>query len=275
MHISIGGTLVASATWNPIYLKNCIGSYELYFPFSLIASGADHSLSAQLHGAQVELKGISDRRIELGYARPEHPISIDGVKREWMSAFILPLSPLHIEEIEVIRRDTDLDFALDIRATAQKGDERRQIDQNVWHQPMPRSKWIDILAAAGAHSSILINVECPVAARDPGRQAIFTLFKSAQASFMRGAYMECISTCRTALEAVQKSTARNFQNSFDLLNGDRRSIGRTERENLIGAAVLLYTHKAHHLDGGQAPEFGPSDAKFVLSTTAAVIQKLS
>jgi len=273
MKISIQGFHVAQADWNARYFQRVAGGYELVFQANLNMRSEKHVYSAEIFGAKVKLLTGSGSPLDLGYSTLDVPLRVNCRSFLRQVEFKVRLLPHQLEEIEERRAGENVEFELEIRGTGYEGKNERLMDQDKWRLGIPQSEWIDLLYSVGAYSSIDISVKCPIATPDTGRQAIYRAFKAAHDQFNRGNYSNSVSGCRLLLELLLKKKDIDVQKTFDSLASNRRRLNKYDREKLIVASVVHLTNLAHHTDEDRLPEFDRSEARFVLTTTAAAIQR--
>lgn len=273
MKISVQLFHVAHADWNARYFQRVAGGYELVFQANLNMRSEKHVYSAEIFGAKIKLLTGSGYPLDLGYSMLDVPLRVHCRSFLRQVEFKVRLLPHQLEEIEERRAGENVEFELEIHGNGYEGKSERLIDQDKWRLGIPQSEWIDLLYSVGAYSSIDISVKCPIATPDTGRQAIYRAFKAAHDQFKRGNYSNCVSGCRMVLDLLLKKNGIVVQETLNSLSSDRRKLSKYDREKLIVASVTHLTNLAHHTAEDQLPEFDRSEARFVLTTTAAAVQR--
>lgn len=273
MKISIQNFQLAHISWNARYFRRIVGGFELVFQANLNMRSEKHTFSAEIFGAKVHLITGSGAPLDLGYSRLQVPMRLHCRSFLRQVEFGIRLLPLQIEEIEERRAGENVEFELEICGVGFDKKDERQIDQDKLRLNIPQSQWIDLLYSVGAYSSIDISVKCPTATPDPSRQSIYRAFKAAHDQFNQGNYSNCVSSCRLLLELLLKKNGIDVHKIFDSLATDRKCLKKIDREKLIAASIFHMTNLAHHVDKEQLPEFDRSEARLVLTTTAAAIQR--
>ena len=279
MGITVGHWIIAETSPQTVILQGVVGAFELQFPIRVrLAPKGTSRCEATLFSARVKLQTDGRGEQDVGSAAPKIPVTLEPGKGLLTDCpvFHLPLSLSQITRIEELRNGTDLTFSLSASGRGIDGEYTHQVF-DTWRFFVPQSDWILQLRNAGALDVLLVEVPMPLSEPNSELIGIKNSLVGAQRQFVLGNYSACVSSCRLVLDELgNKSYGEKWAGpALARLCADRDKMGKVEREIAIGAVVRHYTHPAHHSesDGGGA-NYDQSEAKFLLTLTAAIVAKV-
>jgi hypothetical protein len=280
MSITVGSRTTAEPKIGSVALRRLLGAYELVFPLDIRVSAEDGQPRVLIiAGANVVVRA-SAGGCPLGFARPQFPIRLVPVKYETSQNAILALTlaPAQIEALEDLRSGGDLDFDLTAMCEADDKQNRHQVQEQL-RVTVPQSAWIAQLRSAGALNILLLEIPMIIDPPSAIAKAAQSDLVTAQRHFLSGEYESCASYCRRAMEKLgEQAYGAEWWSSIwsDLSNKTNRELMTKEkREQATIATIRHYTHLAVHPEkDGERSQFSRSDAKFILSLTAAAAARI-
>ena len=283
MGLTLGGRELARLRIQAVSLLPAVGGYEMQFVLDLTANAstyadadaADVPRRVTIIGARAAVSATPDETQRLGFARPEEPFEVTSELRGSRTRVLhLHLHPGQLSALETLRGTGDLTFDLLLIGAGVSAQPHEQV-QDSQRIEVPRSRWIDMLRAAGAGDVMLIEVPLPLASPSGHSDQVRTALLSAEAQFRAGDYTACIASCRTVIQEAghRRHGQRHWApQALDRLGQDRKDMTKGERESALWAILREYTHLAHHAAGeGGASDFSRADAQFVLRLTVAAV----
>lgn len=260
---------------NSVGLQRTLGGHELVVGVHLRTVTPDAPQWATLFSATVQVAGSQGAFTRLGEARPGMPVRIVTRSNSLASTaeFRLPLNASQIAAIEELRDAGDLQVKLVISGEGGpvSAPERNDPAHNELITRVPQSTWIQALNAAGAMDVLLLEVSMPVAEPSPPQRDMMAALRAAQRLFVEGNFSESVARCRTALEAMAVLSARGqgwAGPAFEALKEKRPEMTKDQRELVVEAALLHFTHLGAHPN---EVDMSRRDAKLALSLTASVL----
>src|SRR5690606_12082005 len=98
-----------------------IGFYQLKFSINFsVTPWLEFTFSFEQARLKVHAKGQNSQFLLLGYAEPEHPLSIRTTSTPHSISYLfeLPMSPAQLEQLEKLRNGLELTFRLELYGQA-------------------------------------------------------------------------------------------------------------------------------------------------------------
>jgi hypothetical protein len=257
-----------------VQLRPIAGAYELFFGTTItVLKPFDKVRWLTLFGARVTALFGGGAKLDLGLASLEQPVVLrqhegPGIMRQ-QCRFVVPLQPNQLGAIEECRAGGDINFELMLAATG--GDQQR----GAYEQPAPQSlraksaesDWVTQLNSAKALNILLIEVPMPFVNPSKASKAIDNHLRNAQSYFVNADYRQCIAECRQAMEEIGNT---EYGAAKTLIDGDKNSMTKEEREQVLAAMLHHYTQlSAHSVGRGGYLGYTRADAKLALTLVAA------
>ncbi len=260
---------------NQVSIQPAIGGFELVFGLQLRTVTPDPNYWAVLHGAAAQIAGAHGAFVRLGQAFPSAPVRIRTTPNSLTSTceFRLPLTAHQVAAIEELRDSGDLQIRLVISGEGGPVNhpERAENVHGELLTRVPQSVWIGELGVAKVMDVLLLEVPMPFVDPPPPHREMMAALRTAQRLFIGGNYSESVTRCRTAIEAMATLAGRGERWTgpvFDTLKERRQELTKGQRELVLEAALLHFTHLGAHPNEVQISR---RDAKLALSWTASVL----
>lgn len=205
------------------------------------------------------------------------PIESRPHKNEQWVTFDLDMDGSRVAAIEEQRagRDFKLGLAISGQATSQTASTPQRIRADLTIDAN-QSTWVKVLEAMGYCRTLLLEI--PMPGQDAPEELKQTVehLRQAQDLMMRGKHREAVGACRDVLESMgvaladeQGQTPEAVRSWFE----GTHEMDKAARVRLVRRALKILTHPARHADEVSAGhEWGPEDAKAIVTATAALVQ---
>ncbi len=271
MDINIHGLSVMTFSFSRPYIYRLLDGFELHLPFN---AKVDKTLAKdtiiRIFGANIGIRSLESPQRELGYARLEVPMLFDGDSAEFFPTLPIRLSETTVAAIDDLRREGDFELLIKLKGDA-KTDRGGSTLNTDWTLHIARSDWLEMLSAAGVHSTILIEIRLPSSNADSPFHAASIQMKRAQQAFNSGFYGECVAACRHVYEEIENALSDQWRAAFKLQQQDSKLMTKQDREKLIAASAAHYTHLAHHSSAQGGDAHARADAKMIMAITASLL----
>lgn len=272
MSLTVGSMILADLRVDSAWLRRLLGAYELSLPLQVRVLPENpqqqQQRAAVLTGAEVSVRAAGGATI-VGFAPLRVPMRIVAQKFELPlnTPLAVTLSPSQIEALEDLRAGGDLDFEVTVVGEGREGTNSFPV-QDQLRVHVPQSTWIERLRAADVLNVLLLEIPLAFAdATEAGKALV-----AAHRHFVSGDYASCVSHCRPVFEVLGP---RVYGPEWPSSVSNGRDATKEQREGAIAAALLRYTHLAHHSEerGGTA-DFSQSEARLILWQTAALAARV-
>jgi hypothetical protein len=274
MELTVNSKIIADANVQRVQVRQLVGSFELSFSIEVsVHSMRDLARWILLHSARVTARSTKGAQMEVGRLAPDKPVLVQQLTNttQLSAQFSIALLPQQLAALEDQRDGGDLDFEIAMSGTG--GDDKTgQVPTNatLWHRA-PRSQWVAQLNGAGAANILLLEVPMPLIEPAASARAIDQHLRQAHKHFLDGSYRECVSECRQVTEELGRVSSGDPYKQLGNRT-DREAMTKEEREDAVVAVIQTYAHlSAHSPSRGGVMDFTRSDAKLILSLTAALV----
>lgn len=273
--LTVNSAGVTTIEVRQIQLLRLLAGYDL----TIILAGTPAPMRTgarwiRLSNAAVRVSGRNGERAALGWARPERPTIIRQSEHSgpFLTNLKMEMSPVTISRIETLRDGGDLDFEIDL--IGEGGGSEQDQDAPV-HETLrwraAQSDWLVQLRGAGVFDTILLELPIPIGGEAPALRRL----RQAQRHFFSGEYLACVGECRQAVDELGFARVgdKNWSGpALKALREQREEMTKSEREEVILAAVRHYAHLAHHSESeGGVARCSHDEAFHLLSLTASCV----
>jgi hypothetical protein len=277
MSITVNMRRIADVRMQAVVLASLVGGHELRFHLYVQVLAGQTGSAAIVWGAEIKVRGEGRASETLGFARFPAPLRIVQAKTETSTTptLSLPLTPHQISAVEELRAGGGLTFELVIVGEGGEGSGSGHTHQlnETWQANVAQSSWLEQLRSAKVVDTLLLEVAMPVCNVPEDLRQVQADLREAQLHFQSGQYSACVVCCRRVIQELghrQSGDGSWHSEPLKLLGSGARGMSKGQRELAVGAAVRHLANLAPHPEGEGGVAFDRSEAKFVLSLTAAI-----
>lgn len=208
---------------------------------------------------------------------PKEPIMTFNFADQRSFYLEMELDARRIEAIERIRTGKELWFRLDVFGVAH-GPETPP-DRSLkaqFQQRVNQGTWIEMLEMMGYKRTLLLEVPVLDEKENPLLSEATQHLTQAQMHLNRGHYRDCVGSCRDVLEALQTALGDNEERLPELgkeVIESTKSWSKNQRIRAVRWALHVLAHPSRHADPVAIQmDWGPEDARAILTMTAALLQ---
>tara|TARA_R100000908_G_scaffold45503_2_gene21697 strand:- start:12498 stop:13385 length:888 start_codon:yes stop_codon:yes gene_type:complete len=262
-----------------------IGINRLYFHTRYtVHSNDEENYILNNFTANISVKANSGNKVFLGVGIPEQPFSFRNSSKydnEGISNFFLNLSNKQIEELEELRKGSELEFNILISCDSLELKESSlpipSVKKVETIKRVSQSEWLECLDQMGYGRYTLFEIPVIEKLDKENEGDISNDINKARELFQKGYYEEAITTCRIALDELEniledrEELTKAINSSKD--GNNRKEMEKLERFYYIRYSIRHATHLAPHpnkRDEERTP-FNRHEAQYILALTASTI----
>ncbi|MBJ7604586.1 MAG: hypothetical protein JF888_15630 [Candidatus Dormibacteraeota bacterium] len=221
-----------------------------------------------------DVTGPGNQMLGRAHPDPNHlPLSAYDFVHEQRVTMTFDLDRRRLEAIEDIRNGGDFQLNLFIYSTLEDTSGNLNQQQLQASTTVNQGVWVRVLEQLGFSRTLLLELEVPSSAGDPGLAAAVVQLQKAQNALIQGEYRDAVGACRDVLEEVSKAVG---DDRVQLGGKPVRELDKAERLVQLRQALKNVTHPARHRDEVAANiDWVRRDAISIVTMTAAVITGLA